>query len=322
MKKKNNIKKVVKKIKNLENSKTNKQSNNEEVDLWKEIRSNLKPVIKAYNKFSQKRRAQKQKKEERILKEEAQQRLRTEEALKIQEEKNKIFEKEKKVKEEKERKLKNEEDRRFEEKRLIDEREERIKQEQIYRERLIKGDEERIKLLARVSESRKEERKLRDERNLDLKNKFDEKQNLENLENPDDKEQKLKEKEQRLGEKEQRLKEEEQRLKEEKLRLKNNEKINLKEKEEGLTNQGQMNKRLSGTVLWFNDLQGHGLIKRDDNEKDIPVNFSSVQNSNLSSLNPSEQITFEAEFSDKGSSAINLQKVVNDLSHLHLKLIK
>ena len=59
MKKRNNIKKKVKKIKKTEDSMVNKRRNKSEPDLWKEIRSNwkeirlnLKPLGKAYNKFN------------------------------------------------------------------------------------------------------------------------------------------------------------------------------------------------------------------------------------------------------------------------------
>ena len=124
MKKRNDIKKEVKKIKKTEDSKLNKRRNKKEPDLWKEIHSYLKPLGKAYNKFREKRRIAKQKEEERKLKEEEKQRL--------------------------------------EEKRIIEERDERIRQEQIYRERLKKGEEVRIEQLKRVNNLREEERKLRD----------------------------------------------------------------------------------------------------------------------------------------------------------------
>ena len=54
MKKRNYIKKEVKKIKKIEDSMVNKRRNQSEPDLWKEIRSNLKPLSKAYNKFKEK----------------------------------------------------------------------------------------------------------------------------------------------------------------------------------------------------------------------------------------------------------------------------
>jgi len=286
MKKKNDIKKEVKKIKKTEDSKVNKRRNQSEPDLWKEIRSNLKPLGKAYNKFREKRRIAKQKEEERRLKEEEKQRLREEEALRLQEQEERRFKKEKKIKEEKERRLKAQEKQRLEEKRIIEERNERIRQEQIYRERLIKGEEVRIEQLKRVNKLREEERKLREERNLKIENSFVE-------------EQRIKDEEQ------QRLKEEQQRLK------------------EGRRSDDEQNKkRLNGTVKWFNDAKGYGFIKREDKEKDVFVHFSAVQNSGLKYLKKGEQLTFEVEYSDKGPSAVNLQKTVNEVSRSYLKVVK
>ena len=49
-KKKHRIKRR-KRIKKTEDTKVNKRRNQREPDLWKEIRSNLKPLSRAYNKF-------------------------------------------------------------------------------------------------------------------------------------------------------------------------------------------------------------------------------------------------------------------------------
>ena len=84
----------------------------------------------------------------------------------------------------------------------------------------------------------------------------------------------------------------------------------------------QKKKRLSGTVKWFNDAKGYGFIKREDKEKDIFVHFSAVKNSGLKYLKEGEQLTFEVEYSDKGPSAVNLQKTVDKVSRSHLKVIK
>ena len=106
MKKRNNIKKKVKKIKKTEDLMVNKRRNQREPDLWKEIRSNLKPLSKAYNKFREKRRITKQKEEERRLKEEEKQRLKEEETLRLQEQEERKFKKEKKNKRRKGKKIK------------------------------------------------------------------------------------------------------------------------------------------------------------------------------------------------------------------------
>ena len=91
MKKRNDIKRELKKIKKTEDSKVNKRRNHSEPDLWKEIRSNLKPLGKAYNKFKEKRRIAKQREEERRLKENEKQRLVEQEALRLQEQEEKKF---------------------------------------------------------------------------------------------------------------------------------------------------------------------------------------------------------------------------------------
>ena len=146
--------------------------------------------------------------------------------------------------------------------------------------------------------------------------KDDEKQRLKEK---DDEKQRLKEKEQRLKEEEQRLKTEEQRLKAEEQRLKE-EKINLKEVEE--LDDEQDKKRINGTVKWFNGSKGYGFIKREDKEKDVFVHFSAVQNSGLEYLKKDEQLTFEVESSEKGPSAVNLQKTAGEFSRTHLKVVK
>ena len=84
----------------------------------------------------------------------------------------------------------------------------------------------------------------------------------------------------------------------------------------------QNKKRLNGTVKWFNDAKGYGFVKGEDKEKDVFVHFSAVQNSGLKYLKKGEQLTFEVEYSDKGPSAVNLQKTVNEVSRSYLKVVK
>ena len=116
--------------------------------------------------------------------------------------------------------------------------------------------------------------------------------------------QKLQEQEERKLQKEQKLKEEERQRLEEERRPKEEE------------------KRLSGKVKWFNGARGYGFIERKDEEKDIFVHFSAVRESGLEYLEEGEQLTFEIENSDKGPSAINLQKVTDLQKAPVLKLVK
>ena len=150
----------------------------------------------------------------------------------------------------------------------------------------MKGEEERIKQLKRVKELREEERKLMEERHSKIAGSLVDQQKLKD--------------------------EEEQRLKEEK--------INSKEAKE--LDDRQEKRRLNGTVKWFNVSKGYGFIKREDKEKDVFVHLSAVENSGLKDLKKDEQLTFEIESSDKGPSAVNLQKTTAEVFRSHLKVVK
>ena len=79
---------------------------------------------------------------------------------------------------------------------------------------------------------------------------------------------------------------------------------------------------IKGKVKWFNPQKGYGFIEREDKEKDVFVHFSAVRDSDLKYLKKGEKLMFEVEYSDKGPSAVNLQKTVNEVSPFHLKVVK
>ncbi len=112
------------------------------------------------------------------------------------------------------------------------------------------------------------------------------------------------------------LRQEEKKLKEEKELLIEEKKQEEEQrpKEEG--------KRLNGKVKWFNGARGYGFIEREGEEKDIFVHFFAVKKSGLKYLEEGEQLTFEIENSDKGLSAINLQKVTDLQTVPILRLVK
>ena len=64
---------------------------------------------------------------------------------------------------------------------------------------------------------------------------------------------------------------------------------------------------INGKVKWFNATKGFGFIAREDNEKDVFVHSSAARAANLD-LNEGDEITFEVEQTEKGNSAVNLQK--------------
>ena len=71
----------------------------------------------------------------------------------------------------------------------------------------------------------------------------------------------------------------------------------------------QNEERLKGKVKWFNGMKGYGFIERDDKKKDVFVHLSAVKTAGLKKLREGEHITFEVEDTDRGSTAINLQKL-------------
>ena len=69
---KGKIKEIQKiKLKKRKNITINKQINQKEPDLWKEIRAKLQPLSKAYINFMEKRKITKQQEERRKIKEQA-----------------------------------------------------------------------------------------------------------------------------------------------------------------------------------------------------------------------------------------------------------
>ena len=321
MKKRNDNKKEIPKIKlkKTKNSTVSKQISRREPDLWKEISSKFKQFIKVYRGFREKRKIIKQKEERIKLKEQEEQRLKEREEQRLQDQEERRFKKEQKLKATEAKKLKEEEEKRLEAIRIKEEKQERQRQAQIYKERMAKAERTRLTQLAEATESR--------EKRLKEKKTYDEYIKKREISEPKEGERKLIEERnlmmERKLEKEQKLKEKEtQRLKEE-------DKQKLKEEEEQRSKEGeirfddkQKKKRLNGKVKWFSSAKGYGFIEREDEEKDIFVHFSAVKNSGLKYLKEGEQLTFEVEYSDKGTSAINLQKTVNEVSRSHLRVVK
>jgi len=64
---------------------------------------------------------------------------------------------------------------------------------------------------------------------------------------------------------------------------------------------------IKGKVKWYNPTKGYGFIAREDNEKDVFVHSSAAQAASLE-LNEGDELTFEITETQKGNSAINLQK--------------
>tara|TARA_B100001964_G_scaffold236464_1_gene298213 strand:+ start:428 stop:631 length:204 start_codon:yes stop_codon:yes gene_type:complete len=65
---------------------------------------------------------------------------------------------------------------------------------------------------------------------------------------------------------------------------------------------------INGKIKWFNETKGYGFIAREDKEKDVFVHSSAARAANLN-LNEGDTITFDVEQTEKGNSAVNLQKI-------------
>ena len=67
--------------------------------------------------------------------------------------------------------------------------------------------------------------------------------------------------------------------------------------------------RQTGTVKFFNTTKGFGFITPDEDDKDIFVHISAVEQSGLTMLDEGNKVSFETEADPrgKGPKAVNLE---------------
>ena len=219
-----------------------------------------------------------------------------------------------------------------EEQRRLKEQEQQRLQEQ-EQQRLQEKEERKLQKEQKLEEEEKRRLKAREEQRLEEKKIKEEQQEREKQDRIHKENIKKEQQEQERQEhiyKERLVKGDRERLKQlEKAHQLRQEEKRLKEERELLIREKKLKKeirleekRLDGKVKWFNGAKGYGFIERKDEEKDVFVHFSAVKKSGLKSLKEGEQLTFEIKNSDKGPSAINLQKVINLQQKPFLKLIK
>jgi len=59
----------------------------------------------------------------------------------------------------------------------------------------------------------------------------------------------------------------------------------------------------TGTVKWFNETKGYGVIAPDDGGKDVFVHISAVERAGLTGLNDNQKIAFEMQSGRDGRSS-------------------
>lgn len=276
------------KIKRGRGSTTNKQMYQNSPDPWKELSLKLQPLNRAYRNFKEKRRLAKEKEERRRLKEQEELRIREEEHQKLMELEERKIKKEQKLKEQKEQKLKEEIEKKLKEKKLKLDHEEKIKKAKMYKERLLRAEEERLRQLDRVKESREHEKELVEQRRIKMEG------GLKSGDKSDD----------ALID-----------LSNVKIKLKDPKKksklLDQKEKDFQKINRSDEEKKniFKGKVKWYNSAKGYGFIEREDGKKDIFIHSTALSSSGLETLKETELLTFEIEETDRGLVAINPRKI-------------
>jgi CspA family cold shock protein len=71
---------------------------------------------------------------------------------------------------------------------------------------------------------------------------------------------------------------------------------------------------LRGTVKWFSKEKGYGFITRDDNQGDVFVHFSAIQQRGFKTLQEGQKVEFEVEQDAEGTKG--KERKSNFLTHL------
>jgi CspA family cold shock protein len=67
-----------------------------------------------------------------------------------------------------------------------------------------------------------------------------------------------------------------------------------------------MDKRITGTVKWFNASKGYGFIERQDGP-DVFVHFSAIESEGFRTLQEGQQVEFSIEQGPKGLQAASVK---------------
>lgn len=65
----------------------------------------------------------------------------------------------------------------------------------------------------------------------------------------------------------------------------------------------------TGTVKWFSDLAGYGVITPDAGGRDLHAHHSAIAAQGRASLSELQRVTYDASCGPKGATAVNIRPV-------------
>lgn len=66
---------------------------------------------------------------------------------------------------------------------------------------------------------------------------------------------------------------------------------------------------ITGEVKFYKSDSGYGFIVRDDGEGDVFFHIKQLRTTGLESLESGEKVSFEVEQTERGSRAVNVNKI-------------
>ncbi len=70
-----------------------------------------------------------------------------------------------------------------------------------------------------------------------------------------------------------------------------------------------MEKRIIGTVKWFNEKKGFGFIERPDGGKDVFVHYSDIVGDGFRTLVEGEEVEFTITEGERGPKALHVTRL-------------
>ena len=66
---------------------------------------------------------------------------------------------------------------------------------------------------------------------------------------------------------------------------------------------------INGKIKWFNPKKGYGFIQNDEEEKDIFLHVSALEQAGIDTLQEGEAVSYEIGENRGKSTAINIKKI-------------